>query len=168
VGMNFIQPGGVSVAAVELPRGSFPGTDYHDAFFTVNVNRQISEDQCSQFSVLEEQQADEESVAPQTVNIAGQSFVETTTFNGESTEQAYARYYHKYENGVCYEVALGVKTAGYGVIDGITAVDRDDVFAKLEPMLASMRIEPAPKIRPETSVATAASPSQAAAQTSIH
>lgn len=169
MGMNFVQSGGVAVAAVELPRGSFPGTDYHDAFFTISVNRQLSEAQCSQFSAVEEQSADDESIAPRTVNIGGEDFAETSTFNGKSTEQAYARYYHRYDNGVCYEVALGVETAGYGVIDGITAVDRDDVFAKLEPMLASVKIESAPKQAPDSSVAVATpAPAQEAEPNSIH
>lgn len=167
--MNFVQSGGVAVAAVELPRGSFPGTDYHDAFFTISVNRQLSEAQCSQFSAVEEQSADDESVAPRTINIGGQDFAETSTFNGKSTEQAYARYYHRYDNGICYEVALGVQTAGYGVVDGITAVDRDDVFAKLEPMLASVKIESAPKPAPDSSVAAAIpTPTPEAEPNSIH
>jgi hypothetical protein len=169
MGMNFVQSGGVAVAAVELPRGSFPGTDYHDAFFTISVNRQLSEAQCSQFSAVEEQSPDDESVAPRTVNIGGQDFAETSTFNGKSTEQAYARYYHRYDNGVCYEVALGVETAGYGVVDGITAVDRDDVFGKLEPMLASVKIETAAKPAPDSSVAAATpAPPQETASESIH
>ena len=169
VGMNFVQPGGVSVAAVELPRGSFPGTDYRDAFFTVNVNRHLSEAQCSQFSVVEEHSVDEESVAPGMVNIGGQAFTETTTFAGKTSEQSYARYYHRFENGVCYEVALGVETAGYGVVDGLNAVDRDDVFAKLEPMLASVKIEAAANATPEAPVAAAtAAPAQEVEQNGAH
>jgi hypothetical protein len=35
--MNFVQPGGVAVATVALPGGSYPGTDFASAFFNVNV-----------------------------------------------------------------------------------------------------------------------------------
>src|SRR5437667_2080824 len=40
--MNFVQPGGVAVATVALPGGSYPGTEFASAFFTVNVNRSVS------------------------------------------------------------------------------------------------------------------------------
>jgi hypothetical protein len=169
VGMNFAQPGGVSVAAVELPRGSFPGTDYRDAFFTVAVNRHLSEAQCSQFSMVEEQKPDDESLAPQTVTVGEKQFSETNTFEGKTTEQSYARYYHRFENGVCYEVALGLQTAGYGVVDGLNAVDRDDVFAKLEPILNTVKIDAAEKPENDSSpVAMTPATAQETAQTGAH
>jgi hypothetical protein len=168
VGMNFVEPGGVSVAAIELPRGSFPGTDYRDAFFTVAINRQLSAAQCSQFSMLEEQKSDDETVAPQTITVGDKEFSATSTFEGKTTEQSYARYYHRFENGICYELALGVQTAGYGVVDGLNAVDRDDVFAKLEPMLSTVKID-AEKPDTETSPAPSAPPAtQETAQSGNH
>ena len=36
--MNFVQPGGSNVAAVELPKNMYPGTDFNSAFFSVSVN----------------------------------------------------------------------------------------------------------------------------------
>lgn len=169
VGMNFVQPGGVSVAAVELPRGSFPGTDYRDAFFAVSVNRHLSEAQCSQFSMVEEQESDDESLAPQTLIVGGKEFSATNTFDGKTAEQSYARYYHRFENGTCYEVALGVQTAGYGVVDGLNAVDRDDVFARLEPMLGTVKIDTAEKPPAETAPVPATRvATQETAQTGVH
>jgi len=46
VPMNFIQPGGASVATVALPDNAYPGTDFSSAFFRVNVNRNVSEQEC--------------------------------------------------------------------------------------------------------------------------
>ena len=49
--MNFVQPGGVALAAVELPETGFLNTDFSSAFFNVSVHRTLSADQCSEFAV---------------------------------------------------------------------------------------------------------------------
>ena len=161
VGLNFVDGSGVSVAAVELPRGLYPGTDYRDAFFTISVNRNLSEAQCSEFAVVDNSDSDEEPVAPTTVNFGGQVYSQTSAFDGKAFEQTYGHYYHVYNNGACYEMALGLETAGYGSVEGITPVDRDEVFHKLEGMLASVRLRAEEKM-PEASVASSAASSEPA------
>jgi hypothetical protein len=49
--MNFVQPGGVALAAVELPETSFANTDFSSAFFNVSVHKGLNPDQCSEFAV---------------------------------------------------------------------------------------------------------------------
>ena len=49
--MNFVQPGGVALAAVELPQTGFANTDFSSAFFDVSVNKTLNADQCNQFAV---------------------------------------------------------------------------------------------------------------------
>ena len=51
VPMNFVQPGGVALAAVELPETSFTDTDFSSAFFNVSVHKTLSADQCTEFAV---------------------------------------------------------------------------------------------------------------------
>jgi hypothetical protein len=51
IAMNFVQPGGVALAAVELPETSFANTDFSSAFFDVSVHKSLSADQCSEFAV---------------------------------------------------------------------------------------------------------------------
>jgi len=51
IAMNFVQPGGVALAAVELPETSFANTDFSSAFFNVSVNKTLSADQCREFAV---------------------------------------------------------------------------------------------------------------------
>jgi hypothetical protein len=165
-GMNFVDAGGVAVAAVELPRGLYPGTDYRDAFFTVSVHRNLSETQCSQFAVVDSSDSDEEPVAPTTVNFGGQVYSQSTAFDGKAFEQAYGRYYHVYNNGACYEMALGLETAGYGAVDGITPVDRDEVFHKLEGMLSSVRLRPEEKVA-ETPAASSKPAENAGNETAV-
>ncbi len=51
IAMNFVQPGGVALAAVELPETSFANTDFSSAFFNVSVNKSLTADQCIEFAV---------------------------------------------------------------------------------------------------------------------
>src|SRR5580700_6737346 len=51
IAMNFVQPGGVALAAVELPETSFANTDFSSAFFNVSVHKTLTADQCSEFAV---------------------------------------------------------------------------------------------------------------------
>jgi hypothetical protein len=49
--MNFVQPGGVALAAVELPETGFVNTDFSSAFFDVSVHKSLTADQCTEFAV---------------------------------------------------------------------------------------------------------------------
>jgi hypothetical protein len=49
--MNFVQPGGVALAAVELPETNYLNTDFSSAFFNVSVNKTVTADQCSEFAI---------------------------------------------------------------------------------------------------------------------
>src|SRR5580700_11547224 len=49
--MNFVEPGGVALAAVELPETSFANTDFSSAFFNVSVHKSLTADQCTEFAV---------------------------------------------------------------------------------------------------------------------
>lgn len=51
IAMNFVQPGGVALAAVELPETGFANTDFSSAVFDVSVHKGLSADQCSEFAV---------------------------------------------------------------------------------------------------------------------
>src|SRR5436305_6502448 len=49
--MNFVQPGGVALAAVELPETNYVNTDFSSAFFNVSLHKTLNADQCSEFAV---------------------------------------------------------------------------------------------------------------------
>jgi hypothetical protein len=49
--MNFVQLGGIALAAVEVPETGFANTDFSSAFFDVSVNKSLTADQCNQFAV---------------------------------------------------------------------------------------------------------------------
>jgi hypothetical protein len=141
VPMNFVDGGGVAIAAVEMPRGAYPGTDFASAFFNISVNRTLSADACSKFSLSDASHPDEAATATK-VKVGDKELDQVQAFGGEAIKQADAKYYHLYENGACYEFALGLSTAGYGVEEGIEPVDRAQVFSKLEKILATVKLQP--------------------------
>jgi hypothetical protein len=140
--MNFVQPGGVAVATVALPGSLYPGTDFASAFFNVNVNRSVSEQECAHFAFVDSRNADGEPVDAEKVKIGSTDMEMTSDFSASALKQAETQYYHSYENGACYEYVLGLGTAGYGTKDRVEPVNRDEVFAKLEKILASVKIKP--------------------------
>src|SRR4029077_16816365 len=50
VPMNFVQPGGVALAAVAVPESVYPKSDLALAFFDVSVNKSLTAEQCGNFS----------------------------------------------------------------------------------------------------------------------
>lgn len=63
VPMNFVQPGGMALAAVELPENGFANTDFSSAFFNVSVNKNLTADQCNEFAVPEPKEVPAAAVA---------------------------------------------------------------------------------------------------------
>ena len=51
VPMDFVQPGGVALAAVAVPESAYPNSDLASAFFNVSVNKALTAEQCGEFSV---------------------------------------------------------------------------------------------------------------------
>jgi hypothetical protein len=141
VPMNFVQPGGASVAMVAVPPTTYPGTDFTTAFFDVNVNRSLSEKECSEFAFVDASNADGEPVDAEKLRVGSSYMKKTSNFGGDAAKQGETQYYHRYENGACYEFVLGLGTAGYGTEDGVKAVNHDEVFGKLEKILASVKIQ---------------------------
>ena len=51
--MNFVHPGGVMLAAVEMPGNSYPGTDFKSGMVNVSVNPGMTSEACAQFALPE-------------------------------------------------------------------------------------------------------------------
>ena len=56
LGMNFVQPGGETLAAVRLPGNTFPGTDFVSGFFNVSVDPKVTSEQCAEFAFEDDKQ----------------------------------------------------------------------------------------------------------------
>ena len=148
--MDFAQPGGVTLAGVEVPADSYPATDFKSAFVTLSVNPGVTSAACSQFAFPEANAAVDPSSTEKTgkVKIGALEFSEVENSTAGMMKQTDARYYHAFSNGACYEFALGVGTEGNVTGEGIKPVDRNQVFGKLEKILASVKLQPA--VVPET------------------
>jgi len=142
VPMNFAQTGGIAVAAVALPGNSYPGTDFASAFFNVNINRNVSEQECSRFAFLDIRDSDAEPIDAEKVKVGSTEMETTSNFFASAAKQAETQYYHSYANGACYEYVLGLGTQGFTTEGNLKHVDRDQVFAKLEQILATVKINP--------------------------
>jgi|SRR5580704_9606885 hypothetical protein len=172
--MDFVQPGGIALAAVSLPDSTYPNSALASAFFNVSVNKTLTADQCGEFSVPQPDPALPADPAVQaTAQLAtppisklpiGKLMIgdmelqssETTGGGGETTngprEEA-AKYYHVFRNGACYEFALQVATTESNSLptteSTIKPVNRDEVFKRLEKILATAKISPvtAPEVK---------------------
>ncbi len=143
VEMDFVQPGGVWVASVELPANSYPKTDFGLGFFSVTVNNTISASECVQFAYPTPIAPGIPQWPPVAVRLGVNELLEEHTFEGAMMKQASAYHYHLYANGACYEFILGLGTGGYGAVDGITQVDAGAVFERLREILSTVKIREA-------------------------
>jgi hypothetical protein len=142
VPMNFVQPGGIAVASVALPDGSYPDTDFAAAFFNVNINRGVSEAECQHFAAVDASNSDGEPVDAEKVKVGSTDMEMTSTFSADTMHQVETQYYHSFNNGTCYEYILGLGTEGFATEGGIEHVNRDEVFTKLKKILATVKINP--------------------------
>jgi hypothetical protein len=184
VPMDFVQPGGVTLAAVALPESSYPNSDLASAYFNVSVNKNLTAEQCGEFSVP---QANPATPADPTVQAAqpatrltskliigdmelqsNETSVGGQTNNGPREEAS--KYYHVFQNGACYEFALKVATSEVATTPGTDAsvkhIERDEVFQRLEKILATVKINPVttPEVNAEVKTNVAPASVEAPAQ----
>ena len=185
VPMDFIQPGGVALAAVALPESAYPNSDLASAYFNVSVNRTLTADQCSQFSVPQANPAvptdpNIQAVAqlatpPLSKLMIGDMELDSAEANptgdgNTGTREQASKYYHVFQNGACYEFALKVATTK---LDTATTtkpspnhINRNEVFHRLEQILATVKINPItpPEVNADAKTGTQPTPAETPAQ----
>jgi len=163
VEMNFVQPGGTTISAVELPRKLYAGTDFNAAFFNVSVNSKLTAAECEQFAFPETSNPAIDAVVTSKTKVGTTEFHAVEGFAGEENNQADLKYYHVFQNGSCYEFAMGLETAVASTTNEVEVkpvskpVDPNEVFRKLNWILSTVKIQPvvAPeKVVPEVAVGT--------------
>jgi hypothetical protein len=163
--MDFTQPGGTTVATVTWPESMYAKSDLAAAYFDVSVNKTLTVDQCGEFSVPQANPASPGDPAVQaTAQVAappisklliGDMELQSSEIKSADTKVAgdtekssraeTSKYYHVFQNGACYEFALKVATIGGDstqAADETKRVNRDEVFRKLEKVLATVKIDP--------------------------
>ncbi|HEY1659724.1 MAG TPA: hypothetical protein VGG14_15325 [Candidatus Sulfotelmatobacter sp.] len=183
--MDFTQTGGVAIAAVALPESTYPNSDLTNAYFEVSVNKTLTAEQCNEFSVPQpdparpsdsQVQAAARLATPPVSKLLIGDMELTSAETSSSTEstkgprEESSRYFHVFQNGGCYEFALKVsttkpnpeQTADSGTKIATKAVDRDEVFHRLEKILATVKISPvAQELKADAKTNSVPSPSPA-------
>jgi hypothetical protein len=134
---NFLKPGAVQVAAVDMPDYSYPDTDFSAGLLKVSVNTSMTAEECGQFVPSSK---DAEAAKPTTVKLGSNQFAELEQMTGETTAQSDLKYFHLFKNGACYEFALDVETSRK-TDEELAQVDRGKVFQQLEKILTTARIK---------------------------
>jgi len=134
---NFVKPGAVEIATVDLPDSSFTDTDFTAGLLNVTVNPGMTSDECAQFVPSSE---DPDAAKPENVKIGSNDFTVLEQMNGESTHQADVKYFHLFKNDACYEFALDVETSRKPD-EELAQVDRGKVFQQLAKILTTARIK---------------------------
>jgi hypothetical protein len=157
--MNFVQPGGVAIAAVTLPTSVYPNGDLAAAFFDVSVNKALTAEQCGEFPeakpVTTADTTAPAAAQPSKLMIGDMELLSSETLASQGTREETSKYYHAFENGACYEFALKVATTGVES-DGGKHVDSKEVFQRLEKILATVKISPATEVTASTPAAPSA------------
>lgn len=164
--MNFVQPGGTALAAVELPETSFPSTDFSSAFFNVSVNKALTAEQCEGFSVPQSRPSNpsaESTPQPSKLMLGDMELYGAEAVAGDGPRQSDSKYFHVFQNGACYEFALNVTTNASEIEAGMKHVDRDRVFDRLAKILATVKINPVAQEVNASAPATPAVPAASAA-----
>jgi hypothetical protein len=147
VPMDFMQPGGVALAAVAVPESAYPKSDLAAAFFDISVNEALTAEQCGEFPVLQTKAAVPSDAALQTAPqpskkmIGDVEFSSSETLANDGTREEASKYYHSFQGGKCYEFALKVATE-VETDEGGKRVDREEIFKRLEKILATVKINP--------------------------
>jgi hypothetical protein len=138
--MNFVKPGGVALAVVTVPEEAYLRSDLASAFFNVSVNKALTAEQCAEFS---DPPADTQS-HPAKIKIGDMELKSSEVLVSAGNKQEQSKFYHTFRDGACYEFALQVATMADPTDEGARPVNRDEVFQRLEKILATVKINHAP------------------------
>jgi len=141
--LNFARQGGTTVTMLELP-STTKEQESSGEFFAVSVHNGLTAEQCGKFA---DESADNNSNAQQAnaisrVNLHGFEYSELN----RQTEQGSAKYYHRFVPGSgeissCYEFTLAVKAPEKNAEGSDSQVEKKDDFARLQRVLASVKIK---------------------------
>jgi hypothetical protein len=158
--MDFVQPGGVALAAVAVPESAYPKSDLAGAFFDISMNKALTEEQCGEFPVVQTKGGTPDmpvqpAVKASKVMIGEMELHSSEALTNDGTREEAAKYYHAFEGGKCYEFALKVATE-VETDEGGKPVNKEEIFKRLEKILATVKINPA-----ATPEVTASAPTEA-------
>lgn len=123
--------GQFTLARIEIPRGYYPDTDFQSAYFTLSLNQNLSDADCTLTP------AKASSLHTESINGVDFQWVESATGGRGSASRV--RKYVTFANGGCYELEVGLKTSNQNGM--AREVNSDQVFSRLEAILRTVKIE---------------------------
>jgi hypothetical protein len=136
---NFVKPGAVEIASVDMPDSSYSDTDFSAGLLNVAVNPGMTSEECREFVPKADANAGGD-LKPETVKIGGNEFTVLEEMSGEMEHQSDRKYFHVFKNDACYEFAMEVETSRKPDED-LAQVDRGRVFQQLAKILTTARIK---------------------------
>ncbi len=133
--MDFISEAGQRIVTLRMPGNAYPGTDFGTAYVTVSLAHDTPENCRNLGPNAHDAQAIHKTIG----GIAFDGAIEEDAAMSHQTDE---RVLHGYRHAVCYEISYGLATAGFGAVDGITQVDRKEVFRRLQDVVDSIHFSP--------------------------
>lgn len=147
---GFSKSGAVEIAALDMPDGLYPETDFSSALLNLSIHQGLTEEECGQFATqsndaVKPATADPstkpaDSPKPSAIKLGANQFTEVEQMSGSGDRQSDLKYFHLFKNGACYEFALDVETSRKTDED-LAQVDRSKIFKQLEKILTTARIK---------------------------
>jgi hypothetical protein len=135
--------GQFALARIDIPKGYYPDTDFDSGYFTVSLNQDLSQEECS--AVLVPGEAGK--IETETINGTDFQWIETKV--GGKGDWSKTRNYVAFANDTCYEMELGVKTSNdQGMVREVNA---DHVLQRLEAIVKTVKLDGQPqqaKVKP--------------------
>jgi hypothetical protein len=125
--------GQITLARIDLPNGFYPDTDFESGYFTLGLNSQVKEKDCKASLAS--------TGKPQVAKINDVEFLWNESEVGGKGSASKIRNYVAFNQGVCYEIELGVKTHNENGL--AREVNADQVMRKLEGMLKTVKFREA-------------------------
>ena len=145
--------GQFTLARVEIPQGFYPGTDFESGYFTLSLDEDLNEQECLQTL------SSAKDAKLSTASVQGQDYHWIETSSAGRGESSTVRNYATFENGTCYEIEMGVKTANQNGLS--REVNPEQVMSRLDSILQTVKIVPATRQAPvevESSAVSAPAP----------
>jgi hypothetical protein len=136
---EFFVGSGTNLVTIGLPKDSYPGTNYVDAFINLSVGDKISEAYCSKV---------QHEGTTEIVDLVKSKTIDNFRFyRGEADGAAAGTYvkdviYHAFYNNDCYEATLNIFQGNIGNYpEGtVTQVNEAEILNKLESILATFKV----------------------------
>jgi uncharacterized protein (TIGR03437 family) len=128
-------PGEIQLVQLVFPDNLFPGTDLSGASLALDVNRNLSREECFAATSPDSDHPEHRST------FDGIEFRWTEA--GDAPSATLFRDYGGFANGTCYEIQTAIMTTRFGPPPGITRVNQDAVQALFYKILQSIKFHPA-------------------------